>query len=320
MGQLVKKNMSMWDVAVQACGTADAVMAICAANDVAVSDAIAPGTVLDVPADAPVSAAQLKYLRERSIWVGTMGSDWAEPSVGMSVGMLLRPTMTAVVTSAEDPLGFGDSYSLKIVADPAQFVSVNGLESAWLDVNVARYLNIDDYVSGGSAGTAFVVAPTLMTDRFAKFQIPFADSTSGSMLVWDANPTPTKTFTYRDLSGNVAICCPLVCLTYDTNSVAAYLCPAIAVEVVSDADGVATVRLTRSVPGIGAAPDGIAVTGMTWDYTGTAGYADPADPSNTDKLLIDRVAGVYSVGVVASFDQSGTALPVARFSVVFEVL
>ncbi len=313
---VVKDNQSMSDVVLQTCGSMEAAAAFCLANNVALSDKPVPGTTLtDV---AVVDKGVLYYLATKSVTIGTLANDYVAPAHGLGLQIVLLPAKVGVEVGGTG-MGY---YNVRLAADPSAFIGIGNLQSAWLTspANVLKYQTLGSYVATPLGAAVFPSSTTTMQDAFEKYSVPYTTDTELSMMLWDANPTPVKTFTYKDIAGNEVLWRPVVFLKNDSNVVLATLCPTLLVELVSSDESAATIRLTRSVPEIGDAPDGVTLSAMDWVYSGDAGTVDPLDSGNADKLILERGAGLYTLGVIAHFERSGVSLPVAQFSCVIEIL
>lgn len=71
MQQTVLHNQTLYDFALQHCGTVAAVFAIALANGISITSELVPGTQLDVPADAPVDADILNFYKAKEVLPAT---------------------------------------------------------------------------------------------------------------------------------------------------------------------------------------------------------------------------------------------------------
>ena len=69
----VRDRQSIWDIALQVCGDAEAAFAIAELNDVSLSEQIAPGTEIEVP--SVMERRVVEYYKQNSIEPATMVED-----------------------------------------------------------------------------------------------------------------------------------------------------------------------------------------------------------------------------------------------------
>ena len=69
----VRDRQSIWDIALQVCGDAEAAFAIAELNDVSMSEQIYPGTEIEVP--SVMERRVVEYYKQNSIEPATMVED-----------------------------------------------------------------------------------------------------------------------------------------------------------------------------------------------------------------------------------------------------
>lgn len=312
----------MLDMVLTGCGTLEGGMQMMLANkERSISDLpnVGDEIILDTAIVRPVSdAGTLRYLQQQKIVIGTAGVAYVEAEPELSVTIVLKPVITAVATSSA-PLV--DHYSIALDGNSLMFVNRYDLITDYLIGNPLKYETEGNYLAGLPSANISPDAITLMPAKHIPYSIPWVAG-HGMMMCWDANPTPVKTVTFKDVAGNEAYYSPLVVLQADANIVKACLVPDLLVEVVSSTDTEATIRLTRShsllpLPDLSSYND----IALSWIYAGTAGIPDPADPSNPDKIILVRTIGNHTFGVKATYRNSALLIsyPASQFTMVVNI-
>lgn len=63
----VKDSQSLFDIALQYCGTVESAFAIAQANDISITDVLMPGSFLNIPDDIVQDTDVLKYYSQNSV-------------------------------------------------------------------------------------------------------------------------------------------------------------------------------------------------------------------------------------------------------------
>lgn len=92
---IVKERQTVFDVALQYCGSAEAAFEICRLNDLSMSDTIEPGTELELP--AVVSKKVVDYYTNNAIEPATEDTDTADEE-----GMQTIADGEAMITITEE--------------------------------------------------------------------------------------------------------------------------------------------------------------------------------------------------------------------------
>jgi hypothetical protein len=298
-------NQSMLDMVLMGCGTLEGGMQMmlsktdrCISDMPEVSDEIVVsskvGTLI-------TNAEVLQYLGQRGIVIGTAGFTYEStlpPLPALELSIVLKPVFTVVSTSA-GPLT--DHYSIAYDGNNPGFVNLYDLITDYLVDNPIKYESEDRYLAGLPSDNLSQDVSSLMPVLHIPYSIPWVTG-HGLMMCWDANPTPYKTVTIKDVLGNSAYFSPLVLLSSDMNAVVACLAPKLLVEMVSSTYTEAVIRLTRSHDALTVPPLGnFNNITLSWIYSGPTGVPDPADPGNPDKILLTRAPGNHTFGVDAVY-------------------
>lgn len=245
----------------------------------------------------------------------------------LGVQVILYPKMRVQMVGGAFLLSpSNDDYFFDLKKDVG-FICVHGLLP---DVALAstpnniRYSGGVNYYGGGSG----IVIPEDMASVMAvgtiRYRVPWEPAQGKTIIYYNLLPEVNNDHTaiFEDVKGNKAYIRPFIALNGNYNVLLDYLCPEIKVELVSSTADVCRLRLTRShMPGALAEFHNIQ---MDWrDSAAAAGgltiTADPADPLNLNKIMVECGAGVYRFGVRASYLNTTRDIPGGCMSVVVEV-
>lgn len=201
------------------------------------------------------------------------------------------------------PLARG-SYGFQINQDtrggswPA-FINFYALQTTWLNGNLLGSRN-DSAIHSGLpvAGTPPVIPFTNMLSKTINYNFNLSGITD---YFWNPNqiilPTPNGTIMFADVVGNLAWVSPVI-VGRPANAFMEYYAPSIQCDFVSTDGYTCTMRLTRQHNG-GAIIDTVTTGALTMQWINDAayGYPDPANPGNSNIVLVTKPVGKYNFGV-----------------------
>lgn len=190
--------------------------------------------------------------------------------------------------------------------------------------NKVVYVGQADY--NASLPTAIISedSASVMATGTIRYRVPWTAAQGKTIMFYNLLPELNNDYgvIFEDVKGNKAYMRPFIALNGNYNVLLDYMCPEIKVELVSSTDTVCRLRLTKShaVP----ATSDFANISMDWrDSAAAAGglviTADPADPGNTNKIIVECGAGVYRFGARASHTNPARSYSGGCISVVVEV-
>jgi hypothetical protein len=317
MNWTVRDNQTLVDVALQTCGTMEALSYIARANDIAPSAVPDAGTVLIIPDNAPTDPVVLKVIADKKLMIATAN---VPPLPQLTADFVLYPKMNFVARTVGAPHSGSWQYKL-IGAD--DFVNLYDLVADYLTDNKV-YAQTEDYiVSGASAISATPDVVTLMSSKVVNWDIPWSNPALGYvyLLVWsDVALGDNTTTVYKDVNGNQAHVAPLLIIDNLTQNLIQYMLASVTSEVLSATGTHTTVRITRYHA------DAIVAdfADMEMEWIGNMAGAlveDPANAGNVDIRLAVLPAGTHIIGVrtAYAFPDEGVTWPPSEFTAVLEV-
>lgn len=196
------------------------------------------------------------------------------------------------------------SYKIRICAGTG-FICTYGLPLGVLypsEPNNVLYVAQNDWLTGGFPTLIPEFATSNMNSANAPFHIPWVYG-HGKMLVRRVGPglvTGTDGMVFKDNHGNRAYVMPLIVLDANYNVVLDCLCPEISITQISSTSTVCKVRVIVSHAAPASAEFSNVGIGMALPTGRLTDYADPADPSNVNKRIVELGAGVFTFSAVAT--------------------
>ncbi len=213
--------------------------------------------------------------------------------------VVLAPYMNAVYnggTVSPDILG---RYDYQLVAE-STFVNTSPLLHEYLidpingGANYFKYEHISQMFAS-LPPFIYPTPPAIMTSREVDIpNIPY--SLADFLVIWNAGHT-INSVTFKDITGNKAICAPVIIFQATEAAIHNYWIGDITVEFISSDGEYATLLLVRSSTG---ASSGISQN-MEWLYDAIGGTPDPLDPTNPDLTMVRLRAGKYHFGVEVTY-------------------
>jgi hypothetical protein len=305
---IVGPNQSMVDVALNSCGTVEALMPICRANNVSPSSIPQVGSDLIIPDNARRDQEVLRYAAANDVVIGT-----ANVESPLALRVLLAPSMKLRWNSAVAPhtLGYYD-FSQRGEGD---FIAYHDLQDEYLTPNTLNHelLGVYDPLAGFPYMHEFVTS--FMPDLDIQYRLPVTPSVE-EVLVW----SDTLTTTFKDEDGNEAIWNPLMVLEPNIQRAAAYLIAVMDLEVVAADSGNMTLRVHRQMKS-DTEGGGAEMSSMSWMGTTSGGAADPDHPSNPDYTLLTLGPGIYTLEVIGHYIRTADSvvLPNSKSQIVIEI-
>lgn len=248
-------------------------------------------------------------------------------ALGMRV--VLYPKMDMVLVGGVHWLMVGDDYKFKFVKN-AGFISVYGFTPGVLFKSAPNELMNQGQLEYEATVTPVMSAEWVAGDMAAgevEYHLPWYGSAAGKKIIWyNALPEAlnTRAIIFEDTKGNVAYIRPFACLHYGQNRILDYLVPDITVEFIESTKDMCKLRLIRLHPA--PASSEFSNVHMSWSESAlntgggvTALYADPADPLNDNKRIVECVPGTYRFGVRSNYITTPRNYPGGCISVVVEV-
>ncbi len=311
----VKPNQSMPDVIVQATGSMEASIQVCADNKVGISDLPAVGSSYFISNAALAIAAGSggneisRYLQQNKIVIGTLGLQTA-----LNMRLVLYPKLGVELNAPGFPTRH--PYSLVLGTDFSDgFVNVYDLLEYYLTSN-PLYLSPELAYHPGTSIPQNVSQVTLMTSKAAAWKLEWA-SDGSYLVVWSNVDADIPTVTFKDVNGNMAYYSPLIILDDEIQQCIDCLAAEITVQLIGNNAGMCTVRIERSHPP--ANWDKIGMLGMSWIGGGFDYGPDPHEPHNANKIVAELPAGTYTIGVRTSYSIASVPFPDSAITIVFEV-
>lgn len=305
-------NQSLLDVILEKYGTLEAGMAVATANNVPVSYIPRSGTQLTIPDSLLRDENNVQQLKKQGIVPGTV----AMPLLTCS--LLLRPVMTAVPTVTGNPHVIG-YYEMELRATD-DFFHAHAMAESYTGLNRVFYETEERYLAGLAPENALPLTVVSMPEKRIPYRLPWTVGL-GYMIVFPDLSEPDATITFSDTEGNDAFFAPVIVLDNTTQDVLDVLCGRLEVEVVAANVDAVTVKLTRTHPPIHSSD--FANYAMTWTYGATGGTPDPADPGNTNIILLTLPPGTHMLGLHTTYIYTHTtpitAFPASGCSVVIQV-
>lgn len=315
--------MTMADLVLQSTGNMVAAAQWCSDNDVCLSEVPVPGTLYTV-SDTALTIAGAKGLAVRQelsrgqIVIGTLNEipPVPDPPPALALEVLLYPKMFGARLGTTTPSVAG--YWQFEMTPHADFIHANDLTAYVGDLH-CQCEGEETYLASGGAGSSLTPYSTAALPTVDIIYRPVYSIPDYSMSWWE----PIDGIRFEDSDGNRANIYPIVLMAKVSNTLVWYLCPELAVEFVSTDGYTCTVRVTKSHVTPSGTPGSDFATYSTHftDYV-TGAYADPADPLNGNKIMLDLPAGKYTLGVQAVYYNAGADryFPATGIQCVIEIL
>ena len=194
------------------------------------------------------------------------------------------------------------------------FVNMYGFVTGnYITYNQLQYKSSATITSGaGGTVVAMFSPPVAMGGNVRYDPLP---PVSGRYYFWSYVESGTTTFTFVDARGNSVKLGPVMLVDTSSAGLLVYMQPWVQVDFVSSNGYSVVVRLTRShtwllwnggySPASGTPFDDYMSHGaygvMTWTGMATGGYADPADPTTVDKVLVTLGRGTWKIGTTGVY-------------------
>ncbi len=234
----------------------------------------------------------------------------------LEMRVILYPKMEIKMTGGAYAVA-GGAYSYNFRKAPG-FIAAYGLVAGGAlypsEPNKVIAIAQNDWLAGGIAAIVDEASATPMANASIPYNI--VKTGVGKMLVFVGQGGALLMAEFEDNRGNMAGVYPLIVLDANYNLLQDLLIPEIFVERVSSTPTVCILRVNRSH----AAPANAEFSNivMHWfdDISGItppAGilsmHADPADPLNDNKLIVECAPGIYKLGVVTEYQSTYLSTP-----------
>jgi hypothetical protein len=190
------------------------------------------------------------------------------------------------------------------LTDVGDFVNMHALLSSYHFANAFIKSDPNYLATGiGYQATEYEWSTNLMSSKTVNYRVmPFQEILwlSGEEQVGGAY-NGYKCIVFTDAAGNEAVFQPTLGLDGNIAD-PTILIPTLQVDLVSTdpVTGLSTIRVTRA-----HAASFHETTTLAWDGAVFAGgYADPADPLNDDKIMLDLPIGSYTIGAIGSYSST----------------
>lgn len=247
--------------------------------------------------------------------------------LGMQV--ILYPKMRVQMVGGAFSLSpSNDDYFFDLKKDVG-FVCVHGLlpDVAFPSTpNKINYIGQADYNLGGSIVPLSEDVASVMAVGTIRYRVPWTAGQGKTVIIYNLLPEVNNDFgvIFEDVKGNKAYMRPFIALVGTHNVLLDFLCPEIRVELVSSTDTVCKLRVIKSHP-VPATSDFADVNLVFHESAATVGggvtaiYADPADPLNGNKVIVECGPGTYRFGARSNYNNPARSYPGGQMSVVVEV-